>query len=607
MKILFLTHSFNSLAQRLYIELTRRGHEVSVEFDINDAVTAQAVELYRPYLIVAPFLKRAIPEVVWRNHTCFVVHPGIVGDRGPSALDWAIMRDCAEWGVTVLQANSEMDAGDIWAAETFPMRLAKKSSLYRNEVVEAAVRAVLVAVERFQSSNYKPTSLDYSRPEVLGRLHAPIKQADRTIDWNRDDTRTVLKKIHAADGFPGVLDTLCGGEYYLFDACAEDTLRGSQPGEIIAQRNGAICRSTLDGAVWIGHLKRKSDAEHTLNADRSSDVGRASAQNVGLKPDLQFIAAPANEYSGLKLPSALALEGYLADVPEAPLDPFAPHGGETYSDIWFEQKNNIGYLHFAFYNGAMSRAQCERLREAYLAATQRGVQVIVLMGGADFWSNGIHLNCIEAAASPADESWRNINAMNDLTRAIATTCSQFTLAALQGNAGAGGVFLSLAADHVYAREGVVFNPHYKGMGNLYGSEYWTYLLPRRVGEVRAAALTQNRLPVGAAEAHEMGLINGCFGTGREGFLARIEQLAEGLAASPDYPALLREKTARRERDEREKPLDNYRADELQHMKLNFYGFDPSYHVARYNFVYKIPHAWTPLYLARHRRIASSLV
>jgi putative two-component system hydrogenase maturation factor HypX/HoxX len=51
MKILFLAHSFNSLAQRLYIELTRRGHEVSIEFDINDAVTAQAVELYHPELI----------------------------------------------------------------------------------------------------------------------------------------------------------------------------------------------------------------------------------------------------------------------------------------------------------------------------------------------------------------------------------------------------------------------------------------------------------------------------------------------------------------------------------------------------------------------------
>ncbi|MFZ2300347.1 MAG: hydrogenase maturation protein [Gallionella sp.] len=639
MKILFLTHNFNSLAQRLYIELTRRGHEVSIEFDINDAVTVQAVELYRPDLIVAPFLKRAIPEALWRNHTCLVVHPGIVGDRGPSALDWAIMRDCAEWGVTVLQASGEMDAGDIWAAEIFPMRLAKKSSLYRNEVVEAAVRAVLVAVERFPLPNpppvgeganeslcelhvndFKPMPLDYSRPEVLGRLHAPIKQADRAIDWQHDDTRTVLRKIHAADGFPGVLDTLCGGEYYLFDACAESTLRGGKPGEIIAQRNGAICRATSDGAVWIGHLKRKSEGEKlpvrpdlsTSSRQGISVRGEVSNHETGMsKENGQHGSIPhherANEQFGLKLPATLALERHLADVPEAPLDPFAPCTGETYRDIWLEQKNNVGYLHFNFYNGAMSSEQCARLREAYLSATQRDVRVVVLMGGADFWSNGIHLNCIEAAASPADESWRNINAMNDLTRAIATTGSQLTIAALQGNAGAGGVFLSLAADRVYARESVVFNPHYKGMGNLYGSEYWTYLLPRRVGEAKAAALTQNRLPVGAAEAQEMGLIDGCFGTDREDFLAKIKQIAEGLATSPDYFALLREKNARRERDEREKPLDAYRVKELQHMKLNFYGFDPSYHVARYNFVHKIPHAWTPLYLARHRRIASPSV
>ena len=36
------------------------------------------------------------------------------------------------------------------------------------------------------------------------------------------------------------------------------------------------------------------------------------------------------------------------------------------------------------------------------------------------------------------------------------------------------------------------------------------------------------------------------------------------------------------------------------MKLNFYGFDPSYHIARYNFVAKVPHSWTPRHLARHR-------
>ena len=41
------------------------------------------------------------------------------------------------------------------------------------------------------------------------------------------------------------------------------------------------------------------------------------------------------------------------------------------------------------------------------------------------------------------------------------------------------------------------------------------------------------------------------------------------------------------------------------MKLNFFGFDPSYHVARYNFVYKVPRSRTPLWLATHRRRGTS--
>ncbi|MHB2018270.1 MAG: hypothetical protein ACYCW6_15070 [Candidatus Xenobia bacterium] len=40
------------------------------------------------------------------------------------------------------------------------------------------------------------------------------------------------------------------------------------------------------------------------------------------------------------------------------------------------------------------------------------------------------------------------------------------------------------------------------------------------------------------------------------------------------------------------------------MQLNFYGFDPSYHVARHHFVHKLPRAWTPLHLARHRSVGA---
>jgi putative two-component system hydrogenase maturation factor HypX/HoxX len=565
LKILFLTHSFNCLTQRLLVELTRCGHDLSIEFDINDAVTCEAVELFQPDLIIAPFLKRAIPETIWRQHICFIVHPGIIGDRGPAALDWAIMQDRSEWGVTVLQANAEMDAGDIWAAEVFPLRFTRKSSLYRHEIVEAATAAVLTAVARFQSGAYQPVPLDYSRSDVYGRLHAPIRQTDRCIDWRQDKTLAVLRKIHAADGFPGVLDTLFGESYYLFDACNEENLTG-EPGTIIAKRNNAICRATVDGAIWIGHLKHQNHAELTV-----------------------------------KLAATTALRNHLAGVPEIPLDPFIAEPRDTYRDIWFEQKDEVGYLHFAFYNGAMDTMQCKRLREAYLKAADSTVRVIVLMGGSDFWCNGIHLNHIENATSPADESWRNINAMNDLVQAIITSDRQLTIAALQGNAGAGGVFLSLAADYIYARASVILNPHYKSMGNLYGSEYWTYLLPRRVSTSNERLLIQNRLPIDAREACDIDLIDDCFALNPEDFKKKIECIAKTLATQPEFPALLQQKKHRRQSDEQRKPLQSYRNEELSHMQLNFYGFDPSYHVARYHFVHKIPHGWTPRYLTRHRR------
>jgi putative two-component system hydrogenase maturation factor HypX/HoxX len=565
MRILFLTHAFNSLAQRLCVELTALGHEVSIELDVNDRVTEEAVRLADPELVVAPFLKRAIPESLWRSRRCIVIHPGIVGDRGPSSLDWAAQEGERAWGVTALEAVAEMDAGPIWASVEFPMREASKGSLYRNEVTEAAVRALLLALERLQDPTFRPEPLDCARPGVRGRLRPPMKQADRAIDWSRDGAATVLAKIRAADGVPGVLDELYGEPVYLYDAHPEDTLRGARPGAVIARREGAILRATVDGAVWIGHLKAKSEGEPTL-----------------------------------KLPATMLLGDRLADVPEIAAPRLDELSGQTYREIRYDERNGVGCVHFAFYNGAMSTRQCERLTAAIRFAKSRPTRVIALMGGPDFWSNGIHLNVIEASATPADESWANINAIDDVALEILTCDRHLTIAALQGNAGAGGVFLALAADRVLARSGVILNPHYKGMGNLYGSEYWTYLLPRRVGWEHARAITENRLPIGAPQAAALGLIDEAHGDDVAGFVGRAVRAAEALAASPEYADLLERKRASRAADEAAKPLAQHRAEELERMKLNFYGFDPSYHVARYHFVFKVPKSRTPLYLAKHR-------
>jgi putative two-component system hydrogenase maturation factor HypX/HoxX len=277
-------------------------------------------------------------------------------------------------------------------------------------------------------------------------------------------------------------------------------------------------------------------------------------------------------------------------------------GGVLPGGVRYEEEGPVGYLHFDFYNGAMGTAACEGLLAAYEAARRRPTRVLVLLGGEDFFSNGLDLNRIEAAASPADESWRNINAMDDLCRAILTTDTQVTVSALRGNAGAGGAFLALAADLVWGRRGVILNPHYKNMGNLYGSEYWTYLLPRRLGETQAGALMARRLPLGAAEAQRLGLVDACFGDGLAGFEHATRTRATALAGAADHTQRLAAKAERLALDEATRPLEAYRTDELRHMQRNFFGFDPSYHVARHHFVHKTPHSWTPRHLAIHREL-----
>lgn len=569
MKILLLSSSYNSLTQKAHVELQSLGHKVSVELAINEDVMFDAVHLFQPELILCPMLTQIIPKSLWQKTPCIIIHPGIKGDRGAASLDWAIMGDVCEWGVTAVQAADEVDSGPIWASGHFTMRQGSKSSLYRDELSDAALQVIRTAVSRFENGHYIPEPLDYSKDDVRGRYRAYIQQSERRINWQEDSVEIILKKIRSADSHPGLLDSVNGDDCYLYGAHREGSLIGP-PGAIIAQRHGAICRAATDGAVWITHMKR------------------AGPKNAG----------------HFKLPATQVLGMCASDLPVASIDNLHTGNADTFKEIWYREENQVAYVYFEFYNGAMSTDQCQRLTAAFKEAAARPtINVVVLMGGRDFWSNGIHLNIIEAATNPADESWANINAMNDLVHAIITTTDKLVISAMHGNAGAGGVMMALAADKVLARQNVVLNPHYKSMGGLYGSEYWTYLLPKRIGPELAELLTDSCLPISADHAKNLQLIDdviyqdpGFAST----FHEQIARIAEQLARHPEYEIMLAKKAARLAKDQKEKPLSAYRKEELAKMRENFYGADDRYHVARRQFVLNHKPLKTPAYLAVHR-------
>jgi hypothetical protein len=93
----------------------------------------------------------------------------------------------------------------------------------------------------------------------------------------------------------------------------------SPPAPSSPARDGAVA-AHRDGAVWIGHAKRESD--------------------------------------GFKLPATLAFAEQAAGLPESPLPGWWRVDHATWQDIAWEKPAASAFLHFEFYNGAMSTTQC---------------------------------------------------------------------------------------------------------------------------------------------------------------------------------------------------------------------------------------------------------
>ncbi|XP_047130059.1 hydrogenase maturation factor HoxX-like isoform X2 [Hydra vulgaris] len=505
---------------------------------------------YNHDLIICPFLTKCVPREVWsKTKPCLIVHPGIQGDRGMNSLDWAIKENKLQWGVTVLQAAENMDAGNIWSTTNFSinrnnMNSLTKSSLYSNEITNASVVSVLQAVSNFiDQIPSKP--LDYSDPNTKGVLKRNMNNQDREIDW-KCSAEEISSIIRMSDSQPGAIAVLSvpscnySSKFRVFGSVIEKeqlfSFDKNAPGDIVGQRNGAILVKCKNGYIWLSHLKNnklKLPAIYWLQQAKNS---------IGYIPTLKL------NYS----------------VGEEP---------QTFQEIWTNVVDGVCFIHFNFYNGAMNVSQCKQLESVLkLVDSNRLIKTVVLMGGYNCFSNGIHLNVIDHAEDSFNESWENINAINDVVKQI-FQMSKTTISALQGNAGAGGCMMSLASDYVWCRKGVVLNPHYKSM-KLFGSEYHTYFLKKRVGLRKSQELLDSTMPILSSTALDIGMFDKVEGNTVEEFRDFVYK--ESLSINSRF---VKEKTYQQIFDE----LEHHRKKELSMMIKNFRSSE--YNEARKNFVY----------------------
>ncbi|KAM4060953.1 enoyl-CoA hydratase/isomerase domain-containing protein [Hirsutella rhossiliensis] len=661
MRILFLCTAHNSLSQRLSLALSR-DHSVTVEYALSEAIMVEAVDLVKPHLVICPFLTTRVPQQVYNHYLTLIMHPGPPGDAGPSALDWLLMGDDGNetdsdrlllndafnasgrsyWGVTVLQAVKEFDAGPVWAFDQFPININEpgltKSSLYRGPITQAAVSAVITAIGRIEaaarlkatilgeplSPPHSPAcdggslSLHHSlytnlianqafgrlcvsstQPFKGGQTHRRplLKASQREFDPQRHSAAEISRRLRSSDSQPGCLSTIFGPRLYLYGGIVEDVTfslaaNGILPGSIVACRDEAVCIASCDGkGVWVTHVRRvktKSDAALWPKVPAVSGLtGLGCSTEPVMHPDWLLSHSPPT--FGTRWCQAR-------------------HG--THQEIWVdfvcESMGVVAYVHFDFYNGAMSTKQCRRLSAALdhvLSGSQRPssrrLAALVLMGGRSYFSNGIHLNVIEAAADPAQESWHNINAINDIVECI---LCQFpgrgiaTLAAIRGNCAAGGVALATACDTVLAGENVVLNPAYRALG-LHGSEFHSLSYPARCGADGAAHVLRSMTPLSAVDASRLGLVDHVLAGSDTVLDAAIRDRVQALLSSSRELASWKQNV-----DVSPAALVQIRATELAQMAMDFWSARSlRYHQRRHDFVCKTRSCSTPLRFASHRR------
>ncbi|KAG8747732.1 hypothetical protein FRC10_011861 [Ceratobasidium sp. 414] len=622
----------------------------------------------------------------------------------------------SHWAVTVLQAEEEFDRGPVWAWEQFALPAVTKAALYRGEVTRAALVAVLAALDRIvlasvqratqelssvpESTSELPSiptfgetmeplntrfPVDLTPPVDAAKLSVTLKapflglgthsrpllrpaERAQACDPRVHSAAACAAVIRAGDSQPGVLvrwldprdsapQGVQGRNVFVYGAWVEENrlphwCDDVPVGRVVATRDGAVLVKTAEHGrlggygLWITHVRIPlvKGAAGGLNPKLPATDGLRSA---GLGAALQS----AREWS---------ICGKVQGKREAKIELGWEKRSGTWQQTWveFEELRDGGkaaYVYFDYYNGACTTYQCEQLLRAlqWTIHPDRGdLKVLVLMGGA-YFSNGIALNTIEGSEDPSLESWKNINAINDVVELVISDSSEVakrlakhpkvanvfkplpgpilaergivTVAAVRSNVAAGGFALATAADIVLCAESAVINPHYRGVG-LYGSEFHTYSFFERAGEAKAREVLRGMLPISAAEACQVGFVDEVMTGGEaDGYVectkAYVRALAgERASAITEYKSAPWTR-AIREIDLKEslldvlvanklcthatftRPLVSYRHAELSEMLLDFYHTQRSkrYSDRRRAFVRKLAPKATPLRFAVHRR------
>ena len=149
------------------------------------------------------------------RHGTIQYHPSLLPRyRGPSSINWPILRGDAKTGLTIFRPTDGLDEGPVILQKETPIGPDDTlGSVYFDRLFPMGVKAMLEAADLVVSGKHKETPQDESQATYEGWC----RKAEARLNW-ANHVDFVYNTIRGCNPAPGAWTTLEGKELQIFDA-----------------------------------------------------------------------------------------------------------------------------------------------------------------------------------------------------------------------------------------------------------------------------------------------------------------------------------------------------------------------------------------------------
>lgn len=231
----------------------------------------------RPNLIVVAAYGQILPPAILQlpRFGCLNVHTSLLPKyRGAAPIQWAILNDESETGVTIMKMDAGLDTGEIITQEPTPILPEDNAQTLHDRLAQIGAQLLLKTIPDYNAGKIEPRQ----QPEEGASYARKIVKEDGKLDWTQP-ARALWNRVRAFTPWPGAF-TLLPGESKLpllkiWDAEVAEGMTG-KPGEVLRADSSAIVVACGENALRIRSLQREGGrrlAAHDFLAGHKLNVG----------------------------------------------------------------------------------------------------------------------------------------------------------------------------------------------------------------------------------------------------------------------------------------------------------------------------------------------